>query len=56
MFTNTPYALAKAYGDIQQQMLSRICKKIKTLKEINWAEVSVLMKEYDKNLAFISKK
>jgi kynurenine 3-monooxygenase len=51
MFSNVPYARAKAQGDQQQQLLDKISKKIRRIDEINWQEVDKFMKEYDKNLA-----
>lgn len=54
MFTNTPYALAKAHGEVQMQLLETLCGSIHDMNELNWHEVDKLMNEYDKNLAKIS--
>ncbi|KTD25736.1 kynurenine 3-monooxygenase [Legionella lansingensis] len=51
MFTNTPYAKARACGELQQEMLKKICEKVRTIEEIDWKTVDDLMDEYDKNLA-----
>lgn len=51
MFTNIPYAEAKAYGQLQNELLDKICSKVRYINEINWNEVDELMKQYDKNLA-----
>lgn len=54
MFTNTPYALAKAYGEVQLKLLDTLCSPINNLKEINWHEVDELMLVYDKNLTSLN--
>lgn len=54
MFTNTPYAKAKAYGDVQSELLESICAKVKNSKEIDWKQVDKLMDQYDKKLAKIN--
>jgi kynurenine 3-monooxygenase len=51
MFTNTPYALAKAHGVLQAELLNQICAKARCIEEIDWQEVDNLMSEYDKKLA-----
>ncbi|MBA2656119.1 MAG: FAD-dependent monooxygenase [Tatlockia sp.] len=51
MFTNTPYAKAKAYGEVQNVFLDQICDKVRSIKDINWNEINFLMKDYDKKLA-----
>ncbi|MBA3536244.1 MAG: FAD-dependent monooxygenase [Tatlockia sp.] len=51
MFTNTPYAQAKVCGDLQNDLLNSICLKVRSIDDINWNEIDVLMKNYDKNLA-----
>nr|WP_287007575.1 NAD(P)/FAD-dependent oxidoreductase [Legionella sp.] len=51
MFTNTPYAKAKAHGVLQTELLNEICTKVRSVDEINWNEVDKLMKSYDKKLA-----
>ena len=51
MFSNTPYAQAMAHGELQSQLLDQICFSINDVKELNWDEVSDLMKKYDKKLA-----
>lgn len=54
MFTNTPYALAKAYGEVQDDLLRETCSNINSLQEVNWQKVDELMIQYDKKLANIS--
>lgn len=54
MFTNTPYAQAKAHGVLQVELLNKICSKWRSIQEINWNEVDSLMNEYDKKLANLS--
>nr|HAT8713449.1 NAD(P)-binding protein [Legionella jordanis] len=56
MFSNTPYAKARAYGEIQQELLNSICKQVRCIEEVDWKEVDNLIKEYDKNLANLSLK
>ncbi|VEG89740.1 FAD-dependent oxidoreductase [Legionella spiritensis] len=51
MFTNTPYAKAKLYGDVQAELLRLICEKVRYMEEINWLHVDYLMDQYDKKLA-----
>ncbi|KTD30015.1 MULTISPECIES: FAD-dependent oxidoreductase [Legionella] len=51
MFTNTPYAIANAYGEVQAELLTQICKKVRCIKEIDWNNVDKLMEQYDKKLA-----
>lgn len=51
MFTNTPYAVAEACGELQQQLLEEICQDITAIKEVKWTTVDKLMKNYDKKLA-----
>lgn len=50
MFTNTPYAQAKAQGELQAQLLNQICARIKDLSEVNWQKVDGLLDHYDKKL------
>ncbi|QDP73002.1 FAD-dependent monooxygenase [Legionella israelensis] len=54
MFTNTPYAMAKAYGEVQDELLRKICSDINSFEEVNWKKVNQLMIQYDKKLANIS--
>ena len=54
MFTNTPYVKAKAYGEVQNDLLEHVCAKIQCTKEINWSHVDKLMDQYDKKLAKIN--
>ncbi|KTC78077.1 FAD-dependent oxidoreductase [Legionella brunensis] len=56
MFTNTPYAKAKAYGEFQKELLNKICEKVRSIKEINWSDIDRLMEQYDKNLANFTSK
>ncbi|KTD11254.1 FAD-dependent oxidoreductase [Legionella jamestowniensis] len=56
MFTNTPYATAKACGEIQQALLNKICEKARSINEIDWGKVNTLMEQYDKNLANLNSK
>nr|WP_237758690.1 NAD(P)/FAD-dependent oxidoreductase [Legionella hackeliae] len=56
MFSNTPYAIAKAYGELQKELLIKISEKVRTINEINWEEVNKLMDQYDKNLANLNSK
>ncbi len=51
MFTNTPYARALALGDIQTELLNKICSSINDVDELNWGDVDKLMQDYDKKLA-----
>nr|WP_238584841.1 NAD(P)/FAD-dependent oxidoreductase [Legionella feeleii] len=54
MFTNTPYAEAKAHGSLQNELLDEICLKARCIEEIDWSEVEKLMEKYDKKLANLS--
>lgn len=54
MFTNTPYALAKAHGELQTELLHKICNNVRCIKEIDWSEIDKLMEQYDKKLANLS--
>ncbi len=54
MFTNTPYAVAKAYGEVQDTFLRDICLNIQAIEEVDWEKVDLMMLKYDKNLAQIS--
>ncbi|ASQ45556.1 FAD-dependent oxidoreductase [Legionella clemsonensis] len=56
MFTNTPYATAKAYGELQQEVLDKICEKVRSINEIDWEKVNKIMRQYDKNLANLNSK
>lgn len=51
MFSNTPYAIAKALGEIQNALLNKIYLKTASIEDINWKEVDVWMNEYDNKLA-----
>lgn len=51
MFTNTPYATAKAHGDLQAEFLNSVCDHVEKIDEINWNKVETLLKDYDKKLA-----
>lgn len=54
MFTNTPYAQAKACGELQNELLNKICSNMRSIYDVNWNEIDGLMKIYDKNLAKLS--
>lgn len=51
MFTNTPYAQAKAQGVLQTELLNKICLNVGCMDEIDWRLVDCLMDDYDKKLA-----
>ena len=51
MFTNTPYADALLYGQLQGELLNKICLTVRSVKDVNWQEVDILMNQYDKKLA-----
>lgn len=50
MFTNMPYAQAKAHGDLQNELIDKIFSTMKSVKDLNWREIDILMNEYDKKL------
>lgn len=56
MFSNTPYAVAKAHGELQQMLLNKICEKVRSIDEINWTQIDSFMDDYDKNLANLDSK
>jgi kynurenine 3-monooxygenase len=51
MFTNTPYAEAQVYGDIQAEFLEMICENAETIDDIDWIKVENFLNFYDKKLA-----
>ncbi|STX28659.1 kynurenine 3-monooxygenase [Legionella beliardensis] len=51
MFTNVSYAHALAVGQLQNEFLNKICANIKTINDLNWPHIDLLMEEYDKKLA-----
>ena len=51
MFTNTPYAQAKAHGEVQATFLDEICASAESLDDMDWKKVDKAMVEYDKKLA-----
>lgn len=51
MFTNTPYNVAQTIGIVQGELLTEILYGKRSLHEINWNDVTILMTEYDKKLA-----
>ena len=51
MFSNTPYIVAKKQGQLQNELLNKICAKVRGIDEINWNDVAFLMEDYDKKLA-----
>lgn len=53
MFTNTSYAQAQAQYGLQNQLLDTICSEIHSIEEVDWNQVGVLVKNYDKKLADI---
>ena len=53
MFTNTPYIQAFEQGELQANLLEKICCSINDVKEVKWQEVDELMIDYDKKLANI---
>jgi len=53
MFTNTPYAVAQACGELQTELLNKICATIKGIDDVSWDSVDKLMLDYDKKLAEI---
>ncbi len=53
MFTNTPYAKAKAYGEVQYEFLHQISANINSLDTVNWQEIEMEMVKYDKIMSEI---
>lgn len=51
MFSNTPYAEALAYGEVQFDFLEEICAQVNSLSEIDWKKVEQRLPDYDKKLA-----
>lgn len=51
MFTNTPYAEAQAYGDVQAEFLDLICEQMERIEDIDWYKVEKSLNYYDKKLA-----
>lgn len=50
MFTNTPYAQALAAGVLQQKLLNTVSSDINDLAAVDWRQVDILMRQYDKKL------
>lgn len=50
MFSNAPYAYAKACGNLQKNFLNEMCANIQSMEEVNWQKVSDNLKQYDKKL------
>jgi len=51
MFTNTPYAEAEAIGHLQNELLNEICATARSIDAIDWLNIDVFVKKYDKKLA-----
>ncbi|MFT4059463.1 MAG: NAD(P)/FAD-dependent oxidoreductase [Legionella sp.] len=51
MFTNTPYAKAQVYGDIQAEFLEMVCENAESIDDIDWIKVEKFLNFYDKKLA-----
>lgn len=51
MFTNTPYHIAKATGEIQEQLLQKITANATSLADMDWQWVDKEMQAYDEKLA-----
>ncbi len=50
MFTNTPYAVARDCGFLQNELLDKICSNVRYTSDINWNEVENLMDQYDEKI------
>lgn len=50
MFTNVPYATAWAIGEVQQGFLDEVCRLISDIKEVDWNNISQMVKKYDRKL------
>ena len=52
MFTNTSYAEAFAYGQLQAGFLAELCATATTIEDIDWPRADKLLEEYDIKLTF----
>lgn len=53
MFSNTAYALARAYGELQHAFLEKITENIEEINEVDWDKIDKMIPEYDNKLAAI---
>ncbi len=45
-FSTVPYAYAKYCGDLQKQLLSKLCDAIDNVAQLDWLKVDLLMQDY----------
>lgn len=54
MFSNTPYAKARAYGEVQNEFLREISANINSLETVDWQKIDLEMNKYDKIMSDVS--
>jgi kynurenine 3-monooxygenase len=46
MFSRVPYAFARACGQLQAELLDDICREIKSVEQVRWADVELSLHAY----------